>query len=1073
MHRNSISGLYGGPSSATVEGLSPDELYLAGTQYFKLRDYLSARACFERHLEINPEDASAWHLLARVFLHLNHDLDKAELCIKKSIELDRSTETRCIETLGVIYIHRGRYADAEDVLAYALTKDPGDDPRHTASLEYHLGLAKKKNRRKPAGRHGQAGVPQFLTEDIGRWREHRRQSLFILPSFLVHAIALFVVFYLSTHDLPFKKEFKEDFTYVDVEQEQVAQTAETGGSVSGEAGEAGGQQEMPAPVSERKAVEPGELQKGASAPGRVEMPDKTSDAARDALGRKAGAELEPARAGEKALMARATQDKTLDLKVRQQAAVEGDVNLVRKSLGEVSASGDTASAREAAMGTVAGRTETAASTDGIYIGPGRQDKQNKWEREKLASLKEDTRREEARAIRQSERALSVDTPAMKDRFRNDIKDIPARPLSIGAGGPVSQARTDNTAERPRSMDRQAQSGASVTADMSRPNAAAPSKGISTAKTMSAIPGQARDLASPQFDNQDSERRVDLPESMGRKMLASNETIPVRKALGLTASGGSASAAQGPGRASRESFSSPDRGSAGSASPAFNPASPSGGALGGSKAVVGSAKAADPRALGKDADDVSGEAGGFLSRAASKVTGMLGLGGGQGRGAAPDARPRKAGDLSGLAPKAGGGGAGTGTAAGVRRQPAVRIGDSEKSRVVPAAAADAGRTPDATEGARSAAGGKKMAEGLLGVPGGSGAERYASAARGETKPVTTEKQSGVARGSRVVAKNSVGPIVAITSPSSGGTRQLSQVIKGTVSDPRARKAQLTINNDTRIISVDRGSFESVVSIHKGRNIITVTAFDTEGNAGKDSITLDYSEPTEGAPVNIISPRDGQVFDVTERSVVRVKGTIGDQDIKRAKLILNDRPMDIVVNRGYFEQDVALGQEKNSILVEATDRYGQVSRSQTLSVGTVNVKPKDIMIILSWDKPHADMDLHVFGPSGGHTYYKSPSMYESSDAIPGGQLEQDSKGNFGPEVYTQEKADKGTYTVKSNYFYSGGDGDCNATATVILYGGNPSRRIVRVFGPHLQVDTKNGEDTWGIAKFKMPEGIFLED
>jgi hypothetical protein len=49
----------------------------------------------------------------------------------------------------------------------------------------------------------------------------------------------------------------------------------------------------------------------------------------------------------------------------------------------------------------------------------------------------------------------------------------------------------------------------------------------------------------------------------------------------------------------------------------------------------------------------------------------------------------------------------------------------------------------------------------------------------------------------------------------------------------------------------------------------------------------------------------------------------------------------------------------------------------------------------------------------------------------------------------------------------------TVTVILYGDNPSRRIVRVFGPHLQVDTKSGEDVWDVTKFKMPEGIFLEE
>ena len=65
------------------------------------------------------------------------------------------------------------------------------------------------------------------------------------------------------------------------------------------------------------------------------------------------------------------------------------------------------------------------------------------------------------------------------------------------------------------------------------------------------------------------------------------------------------------------------------------------------------------------------------------------------------------------------------------------------------------------------------------------------------------------------------------------------------------------------------------------------------------------------------------------------------------------------------------------------------------------------------------------------------------------------------------------MKSNYFYSGGDGDAHAKVTIILYGDNPSRKIVRVFGPHLQRDTKDGSDTWEVTRFRMPEGIFLEE
>jgi hypothetical protein len=65
------------------------------------------------------------------------------------------------------------------------------------------------------------------------------------------------------------------------------------------------------------------------------------------------------------------------------------------------------------------------------------------------------------------------------------------------------------------------------------------------------------------------------------------------------------------------------------------------------------------------------------------------------------------------------------------------------------------------------------------------------------------------------------------------------------------------------------------------------------------------------------------------VVSVKGTVGDQDVKRAKLIFNGNPMDISVNRGYFEQKVALVQEQNTGLVEAASADGGVSRSKLIN------------------------------------------------------------------------------------------------------------------------------------------------
>jgi uncharacterized protein YfaP (DUF2135 family) len=373
-----------------------------------------------------------------------------------------------------------------------------------------------------------------------------------------------------------------------------------------------------------------------------------------------------------------------------------------------------------------------------------------------------------------------------------------------------------------------------------------------------------------------------------------------------------------------------------------------------------------------------------------------------------------------------------------------------------------------------ASGKGFAGGALGRPVGAGTDKYASSGGTEAVPKSAEKVASLGAGEKKSARPGMrGPGVRILTPVSGKTDRLAQNVTGTVKGIGVKKATLSVNNDSRVVSVVDGKFNASVALFDGRNIITVMAFDSEGNVGKDFVTLNYNTPIADTKVTILEPRDGQVFDLSDKATIMVRGTVDDKSIRSAKLVLNGNPKNIVVESGRFEQEVALVQERNTLFVEASEKSGGQAVSQMVKFSSVNIKPKDMMVILTWDKPRADMDLHIYGPSGGHTYYKNPDRYSSAEAIADGNLEQDAKDNYGPEVFVMEKAASGEYTVKSNYFYSGGDGDSLATVTVILYGDNPARRIVRVFGPHLQVDTKSGEDFWEVAKFKMPEGIFLED
>jgi hypothetical protein len=91
-------------------------------------------------------------------------------------------------------------------------------------------------------------------------------------------------------------------------------------------------------------------------------------------------------------------------------------------------------------------------------------------------------------------------------------------------------------------------------------------------------------------------------------------------------------------------------------------------------------------------------------------------------------------------------------------------------------------------------------------------------------------------------------------------------------------------------------------------------------------------------------------------------------------------------------------------------------------------RDISLILTWEDPSADVDLHVHEPGGFETYY---SQRESPS---GGFLYYDITDGFGPEIYVLGQAPKGKYRLTVVY-YSGGRKNVRAKLTVLRNAGSP--------------------------------------
>ncbi|MHC5012077.1 MAG: DUF2135 domain-containing protein [Planctomycetota bacterium] len=186
----------------------------------------------------------------------------------------------------------------------------------------------------------------------------------------------------------------------------------------------------------------------------------------------------------------------------------------------------------------------------------------------------------------------------------------------------------------------------------------------------------------------------------------------------------------------------------------------------------------------------------------------------------------------------------------------------------------------------------------------------------------------------------------------------------------------------------------------------------------------------AAVKITAPAGGQ----TRERVVTIQGTVtgADADAERLTLVLNGVPLSIPVADGKFATSQVLAPGWNAVRV-VLEEDGRTAEDEVAVYAMV--PPKDLRITLTWDTPATDIDLWVTGPDGEKIYYQ----YKQGTA--GGTLDTDVTTGYGPETYTQARAQPGVYRVQAHYY--GGAPPTRATLTVIRGEGTPKeeRRVFR--------------------------------
>ncbi len=179
--------------------------------------------------------------------------------------------------------------------------------------------------------------------------------------------------------------------------------------------------------------------------------------------------------------------------------------------------------------------------------------------------------------------------------------------------------------------------------------------------------------------------------------------------------------------------------------------------------------------------------------------------------------------------------------------------------------------------------------------------------------------------------------------------------------------------------------------------------TYAGIADDSDRVSYAYPS-----NLID-RGGQ----RQRTVIA--GRIEQAGTTRGTptLVVNGNAMPLYVGaQGAYARPYAFGPGSNSI--EIKDPQGRSKKRVQFYEANPGKTTAKVRVILSWDDPQAELDLHVLTPDGQHAFWASPVLAN------GGGLDVDSVDGAGPEMFSMTAPMAGTYLVYVNYWGNFGAG-----------------------------------------------------